>query len=93
MRMLFDFSCPACGVVFEALCDREQQELPCRAEGSCAGMAERQIPATTSFTVITPTHLRSKPLKAGTVHSHGPRPKSPGKISVGYGTTNFSRTE
>lgn len=90
MRMLFDFSCPACGFVFEALCDPEQREMNCRAEGACAGIAERQIPVTTSFTTIQATHLKSKQYKAGFVHSHADKPKTPGKIQVGYGTTNHS---
>lgn len=91
MRMLFDFSCPACGETFEALCDREQTEMPCRAEEAqaCAGIAVRQIPVTTSFVKIQATHTKSKKLKAGFVHTHGDRPRTPGKIQVGYsGTKN-----
>lgn len=91
MRMLFDFSCPLCGETFEALCEREQTEMPCRREEApCEGSATRQIPVTTSFTKIQATHTKSKKLKAGYQHTHADRPKTPGKISVGYGTTNHS---
>jgi len=86
---LYDFTCPTCNTVFEALAGVEKTSLECRAEG-CGGLATRQMPATHSFSVIQATHLRSKKLKAGTIHSHGDKPKTPGKISVGYGTTNFS---
>lgn len=93
MRMLFDFQCETCGCQFEALVQPEEKSVKCRNETPCEAAAERLVPATTSFTVIQATHGKSKKLKAGFVHSHGDRPKSKGKISIGYGTTNHSRTE
>lgn len=91
MRMLFDFSCPTCGETFEALCDREQTEMPCRRESApCEGSATRLIPATTSFTTITPNYPGAKRRKAGYQHTHADRPRTPGKIQVGYGQTNHS---
>lgn len=90
MRMLFDFNCATCGETFEALVQPENTEITCRGTDGCSGVAIRLMPATTSFTLIQATHNKSLKLKAGFVHSHGDRPKTPGKIQVGYGTTNHS---
>lgn len=87
---LYDFSCHRCEKTFEARAQYEERTKRCE---ECGTEAERMIPATHSFSTIQVTHKKSLKLKAGYVHSHGDKPKTPGKIQVGYGSTNFSSTE
>lgn len=82
---LYDFNCPTCGTQFEAMSSASTETIACRGEG-CSGAATRQMPKTHSFNLIQATHLNSKKLKAGSIHSHGDRPKTPGKIQSGYGS-------
>ena len=80
---LYDFTCSACHYEFEAIVPSSEETTKCR-EGTCEGTAGRHTPATHSFSLIQATHLKSKKLKAGHVHTHGDRPKTPGKIQVGW---------
>ena len=89
---LYDFHCPSCDARFETIVPSTEETVACQGEG-CTGKADRLMPAGHSFLVIQATHLKSKALKAGYVHSHADKPKTPGKISIGYGTKNHSRTE
>ena len=82
---LYDFHCPACDSDFEALAKVSAETIPCQTEG-CAGEAVKRLSGTHTFSVIQATHLHSLKRKAGYVHSHGDRPKTPGKIQVGYGS-------
>jgi len=77
---IYDFICPKCTKTFERI-------LPSNcltAECECGDSAVRQMPAPKIFTTIIPTTMTSKKNKAGYQHSHGDRPKTPGKIQVGY---------
>jgi putative FmdB family regulatory protein len=80
MLKLYDFHCDACKHVFEALV-RNETEQPCEA---CGSTAQRLMPGGHSFTTIIPDYPGSKKLKAGYQHSHADRPKTPGKIQVGW---------
>ncbi len=78
--ILHDFFCDACGVKFEALVRADEREIDCVA---CAAPSARRImSAPAVFHEIVPTTKTSKKRKAGYVHSHGDRPKTPGKIQV-----------
>ncbi len=76
--ILFDFECKKCGKVFEDLVKADEVVAPCE----CGYIANRCMPKTKTFTEIVPTSLHSKKRKAGYSHSHGDRPKTPGKIMV-----------
>ncbi len=78
---LYDFECLACRHQFEALV-RGDLLPPCP---SCEnGGTQRLMSAPKLFTTIVPDYPGSKKKKAGYTHSHGDRPKTPGKIQVGY---------
>jgi DNA-directed RNA polymerase subunit RPC12/RpoP len=78
--ILRDYECKKCEEVFE---DFDGSEVACP---KCKSAEVQRIfaksPAT--LTVIIPTYPGCKKHKAGYVHSHGDRPKTPGKIQVGY---------
>lgn len=76
--ILYDFVCTHCNTVFEDLVPSGTTEALC----ACNYTAFRMMPAPKTFTAIVPTSLHSKKRKAGFVHSHGDRPKTPGKIQV-----------
>lgn len=76
--ILHDFHCPHCNTTFEDLVHRDQMYL----QHSCGHDAVRCMPAPKVFQEIVPTTKTSKKRKAGYVHSHGDRPKTPGKIQV-----------
>lgn len=78
--MLYDFRCLSCEVVFEDLVAANQTTVQCPE--CLSPSAERMIPAPAVFHEIVPTSKTSKKRKAGYVHSHGDRPKTPGKIQV-----------
>lgn len=78
---LLDFLCVVCDTTFEDLVrDDERPNCPVCGEGPVT----RLFSGTHTCHVIIPTSLHSKKRKAGYVHSHGDRPKTPGKIQVGY---------
>lgn len=76
--ILHDFVCTHCNSCFEALVQSDERETPC----ACGYTAGRVMSAPKTFHEIVPTTLTSKKRKAGWVHSHGDRPKTPGKIQV-----------
>ena len=76
--ILFDFRCVDCDTVTEGLVARGCEQITCE----CGGSANRMPCAPHMFQEIVPTTLTSKKYKAGYVHSHGNRPKTPGKIQV-----------
>jgi len=78
---LYDFHCDSCDTTFEALTQSNAVAIACHQEG-CNGSAVKLMPAPHSFNVIQATHNKSKFLKAGGIHLK--RPKTPGKIQVGY---------
>lgn len=78
---LYDFSCDR-GHSFEAIVKTDITQLAC-TESGCYDIATRHMPATKSFTTIVATTKTSKKYKAGYQHTHN-RPKTPGKIQVGY---------
>ena len=78
---LYDFSCPRCEKTFEARAQVEERVKRCE---ECGTEAARCMPVTHSFSLIQATHLKSKKHKAGYIHTHGDKPKTPGKIQVGY---------
>lgn len=81
MLKMRDFECGACHATFEALCaDGESVLCPTCGEQDCARVASNFR----TFGTIVPTTPSSKKLKAGYTHTHGDRPKTPGKIQVGY---------
>lgn len=78
--ILHDFHCDSCGTTFEDLVRAEERETPCP---TCPGSTARRVPSAPAvFHEIVPTTKTSKKRKAGYVHSHGDRPKTPGKIQV-----------
>jgi hypothetical protein len=77
MLKMYDFHCFECNNTFEQLVDAVT-EWPC----PCGKKAQRLMPGGHSFTIIIPDYPGSKKLKAGYQHSHGDRPKTPGKIQV-----------
>lgn len=78
--ILHDFYCAACDTTSEALVRSDERETDCPACG--APSARRVMSAPAVFHEIVPTTKTSKKRKAGYVHSHGDRPKTPGKIQV-----------
>ena len=78
--ILHDFHCEACGATSEALVRSDESEIDCPECG--APSARRLMCAPAVFQQIVPTTKTSKKRKAGYVHSHGDRPKTPGKIQV-----------
>ena len=87
---LYDFECPACGHHFEDIAkldDKDTVTCPLCTEGWVA-KGNHRIGATKTFTTIIATTPHSKKYKAGYVHSHGDRPKTEGKIQVGYTGTS-----
>lgn len=78
--ILHDFYCAACDLTFEALVKADETNTECEA---CNDPSARRImSAPAVFHEIVPTTKTSKKRKAGYVHSHGDRPKTPGKIQV-----------
>jgi len=81
---LYDFECESCAVMFEAVVPTDTQETDCH---ECKKPGAKRRPSRFSlFTVTVPCYPGSKKRKAGYLHSHGNRPKTPGKIQVGYGS-------
>lgn len=78
--ILHDFYCEACHTQFEALVKSEETTTNCEKCGDPS--ARRIMSAPAVFNQIVPTTKTSKKRKAGYVHSHGDRPKTPGKIQV-----------
>lgn len=76
--ILHDFHCESCDKTFEELVKSDQTATPC----TCGQQARRIMSAPKTFHEIVPTSKTSKKRKAGYVHSHGDRPKTPGKIQV-----------
>lgn len=77
MAKLQDYSCRACGEIYEYLRHGEGDEPTCPKCGSSdAGV----VPGGRPFSVIVPMYPGAKKHKAGYVHTHGDRPKE--KISV-----------
>jgi len=79
---LYDFQCNACGHKFEELMRPDDPAPICPACNTTS--TTRLLGCTHTCNVIIPTTLHSKKLKAGYIHTHGDRPKTPGKIQVGY---------
>lgn len=79
MLKMFDFHCDNCGTTFESLV-RDETKIPCE----CGYPADRLMPGGHSFTTIIPDYPGAKRRKAGYQHSHADRPKTEGKIQVGY---------
>lgn len=77
MKKMYDYQCPCCAHLFEALAEADE-EVPCP---DCSeSPAERRLTGGRSFSTIQATTPTSKRFKAGYVHTHGNRPKE--KISV-----------
>lgn len=81
---LFDFVCASCEAKFEAIVKSGVDDTACRECGT--GVATRVPSPFALFSTIVPSYPGCKKKKAGYVHSHGNRPKTPGKIQVGYGS-------
>lgn len=81
MLKLFDFLCNACEVRFEGLIASSEECPSCERCGSSEAV-DRLMPGTHTFTTIVATTKTSKQYKAGFQHSHGKKPKTPGKIQV-----------
>lgn len=85
MLRLDNFGCVRCLHYFEDLHDsKDESGPPCPKCGW--KKTQRFMGAPKVFSTIVPTTKKSKKLKAGYVHTHGDRPKTPGKVQVGYGT-------
>lgn len=81
---LYDFVCEACDTKFEAIVKYGVDDTPCQ---ECAAGNAKRVPSTFAmFNTIVPSYPGCKKKKAGYIHSHGNRPKTPGKIQVGYGS-------
>jgi putative FmdB family regulatory protein len=81
MFKLHEFHCNDCGQGFESLVKKDQ--VP-QCSNCTSTNNTKLISATKSFTTIIPDYPGSKKKKAGYIHSHGDKPKTPGKIQVGY---------
>ena len=84
---MYDMHCPNCHARFEDIAKLEDKvECPaCHASFPCEG--NHYMGIAKPFSTIVPTTATSKKYKAGYVHSHGNRPKTEGKIQVGYNGT------
>jgi putative FmdB family regulatory protein len=85
---IYDYGC-ANDHVFEVRChmDERPAELPCEVCGEPAHQQLRTPPK--MFNVIVPDYPGSKALKAGYVHSHGPKDAT--RIQSGYGGSQGPR--
>lgn len=82
MLKMYDFHCVNCETFFEALVDSQKNTVNYAC--TCGTLADRIVGGGHSFTTIVPAYPGSKKRKAGYQHSHADRPKTPGKIQVGY---------
>lgn len=80
MALLFDFRCQTCDQVFESSFKHGNPNPDC----SCGGATTRLMAAPKVFSTIIPDYPGSKKKKAGYVHSHADRPKTEGRIQVGW---------
>jgi hypothetical protein len=81
MLKMRDFFCNDCQSDFEALV-RDGSTVTHADCGS--SNVETRMSGGKTFTTIVATTKTSKQYKAGYIHSHGKRPKTDGKIQVGY---------
>jgi len=78
---LYDYECLDCDIHFEAIVRFDGPPPLC----SCGSAHTHRLPpAPKMFGTIVPDYPGAKKKKAGYVHSHADRPKTPGKIQVGY---------
>lgn len=80
---LYDFVCDACNAKFETIVKYGVDDAPCR---ECNATAKRVPSGFALLNTIVPSYPGCKKRKAGYLHTHGNRPRTPGKIQVGYGS-------
>jgi hypothetical protein len=81
MLKMRDFFCVDCQEDFEALV--RDGQLPVHEKCNNSNV-ETRVSGGRIFTTIVATTTSSKKYKAGYQHTHADRPKTPGKIQVGY---------